>query len=755
MASLTFAGKTDITKFDDPAYSFVIKLPFRNLEETEGILQYALGASSHRMLFLGGTYSAVFKEAEETLDEQKLNAFNAENGPSVHYCKKLAELTELAIKKEFMVKQYTHEPVYSSFVQVEFGSEYLHIHIIIAGSGINKYNAKYWQTSIARHFFNALHETIPRNEDTDHLKDEVFNWTISNIYRNMQLCSILTYRARNGDKYAMRVDGKEFIVNYFLPKNIKYNTKVNPESITPVDQYFHMANGKTYAYTLCNGKYLRPEDRRPLYEELLTSAVRNLSEPVFTGNVVNLPKVQSAKWDDVQSPSGKMTKKQATMIDCVQTCFNENIITYEDLVSEHPEIVIMIESQPGGNRLIQQLLKMVHIKICRQHTALTYMQKLHTSTGIDVHNKAIQLVVKQGYNPWQLGHWICCVLDKKAGKQNTISLYGPANTGKTNLAKAIINCVKLYGCVNHQNKSFIFNDCPEKLILWWEECKMDEQYVEQAKCLLGGTSFRIDKKHSESVLMEQTPLIISTNNDIYKVQGGNITTHVHEAPLKARIVQCNFMKTLPSTFGEISTTDVASWLCACADRYTCTLDSFLSTWKIESLHHMFPLANPCPSCKQDGVLEENGICECCGHYKPLDPGPPVLEEIQPLAILGSEYENNSHNLPEYTIEDAISEFNLSFLEPSSSLQTLEPSLQSEVDTSGASFTVEPPAKKARKEKHIEKVLFNDDWNTQPDITLQDVLWEDQFIQIGWEDQQHEKPEEDISLYCDETLEDSD
>lgn len=45
---------------------------------------------------------------------------------------------------------------------------------------------------------------------------------------------------------------------------------------------------------------------------------------------------------------------------------------------------------------------------------------------------------------------------------------------------------------------------------WWEECLMHQDWVEPAKCILGGTECRIDVKHKDSVLLQQTPVIIST-----------------------------------------------------------------------------------------------------------------------------------------------------------------------------------------------------------------------------------------------------
>lgn len=313
-----------------------------------------------------------------------------------------------------------------------------------------------------------------------------------------------------------------------------------------------------------------------------------------------------------------MTKKEGLMIDCLRRCHENHLLTYEDLVNTCPDLIIMLESQPGGSKLIEQTLHMMHIKIAQTHTAMSFIQTRYADDAITGQNKVFRLLAFQGYNPWQVGHWVCCLLSKQSGKQNSLSLYGPASTGKTNLAKAIVNCVKLYGNVNHLNKNFVFNDCAAKLIIWWEEALMHCDYVEQAKCLLGGTEFRVDRKHKDSQLLPQTPVIISTNNNIYEVTGGNTVTGVHSKPLRERIVQLNLMKQLPATFGEISCDEVAAWLLACKARYRIGLTDFYEQWTLGTVPNDFPLANPCAGHLQDLVLDDCGVCDVCGCRKPLD-----------------------------------------------------------------------------------------------------------------------------------------
>ncbi len=81
---------------------------------------------------------------------------------------------------------------------------------------------------------------------------------------------------------------------------------------------------------------------------------------------------------------------------------------------------------------------------------------------------------------------------------------------------------------------------------------MHQDWVEPAKCILGGTECRIDVKHRDSVLLTQTPVIISTNHDIYAVVVV-ILFSCSCGSIKERVIQLNFMKQLPQTFGEVQT----------------------------------------------------------------------------------------------------------------------------------------------------------------------------------------------------------
>nr|WLW36773.1 NS1 [Parvovirinae sp.] len=524
-------------------------------------------------------------------------------------------------------KQHTLFPTHSIVTQAEIGEENLHCHILVAGPNLSKRNAKIIKKDILS---EVCTELLVRFRDRRELKP--FTEEEARIYALVHrtqkeawsghvgnLCQILQYRNRNGEHYAQQIDPLRFFTNYFLPKNLQLGVKV-PTSVTTPESSWFLLTDKTYGHTIINGLPLTWGDRK-IYRATMDNEILGGPQTMAFGGAgpwEPLPEVGNQELDVSGSDRSKhrATKKDKLVLDLLARCRENNLITYEELVQACPELLVMIETQPGGSRLIESALEVNRVQVVGNYSALTYIFKQYGHPDLCADNKALKLLLTQGYNPWQVGHLLCCVLNKTFGKQNTVCLFGPASTGKTVFAKAIAEAVKLYGCVNHLNRSFIFNDCRQRLLVWWEEAVMHSEYVEAAKCILGGTDFRIDVKHRDSCLMRKTPVIISTNHDIYTVTGGNAASKVHELPLKERIVQLNFMKQLPQTFGEIAPGEIVQLLAYCFNRFDCTLQGFKSQWGIDKVPHSFPLSKLCPGHTQDYLLHANGNCTDCGGYLP-------------------------------------------------------------------------------------------------------------------------------------------
>lgn len=606
-----------IRAFSSPAFTYVFKFPYPSWKEKEWLLHALLAHGTEQAMIQ--LRNCVPHPDEDIIRDDLLLSLEDR-----HFGAILCKAVYMATTTFMSQKQRNMFPRCDIIVQSELGETNLHCHIIVGGEGLSKRNAK---TSCPQLYGLILGELIQRCKTL--LATRPFEPEEAEIYHALKRAEreawggvtsgnlqILQYRDRRGDLHAQQVDALRFFKNYLLPKNRCITSYSRPDVCTSPENWFVLAE-KTYCHTLVNGLPL-PEHYRKHYHATLDNEVLPGPQTMAFGGRgpwEHLPEVGDQRLAASSvSTTYKPNKKEKLMLNLLDKCSELNLLVYEDLVANCPELLLMLEGQPGGARLIEQVLGMHHINVCSNFTALSYLFHLYPSTTLSSDNKALQLLLIQGYNPLMVGHALCCVLNKQFGKQNTVCFYGPASTGKTNMAKAIVQGIRLYGCVNHLNKGFVFNDCRQRLVVWWEECLMHQDWVEPAKCILGGTECRIDVKHRDSVLLTQTPVIISTNHDIYAVVGGNSVSHVHAAPLKERVIQLNFMKQLPQTFGEITPEEIAALLQWCFNEYECTLTGFKTKWSLDKIPNSFPLGVLCPTHSQDFILHENGYCTDCGGY---------------------------------------------------------------------------------------------------------------------------------------------
>lgn len=608
-----------IRAFSSPAFTYVFKFPYQSWKEKEWLLHALLAHGTEQAMIQ--LRNCVPHPDEDIIRDDLLLSLEDR-----HFGAILCKAVYMATTTFMSQKQRNMFPRCDIIVQSELGETNLHCHIIVGGEGLSKRNAK---TSCAQLYGLILGELVNRCKTL--LATRPFEPEEADVYHALKRAEreawggvtsgnlqILQYRDRRGDLHAQQVDALRFFKNYLLPKNRCISSYSRPDVCTSPENWFVLAE-KTYSHTLINGLPL-PEHYRKHYHATLDNEVLPGPQTMAFGGRgpwEHLPEVGDQRLAASSvSTTYKPNKKEKLMLNLLDKCNELNLLVYEDLVANCPELLLMLEGQPGGARLIEQVLGMHHINVCSNFTALNYLFHLYPDTTLSSNNKALQLLLIQGYNPLMVGHALCCVLNKQFGKQNTVCFYGPASTGKTNMAKAIVQGIRLYGCVNHLNKGFVFNDCRQRLVIWWEECLMHQDWVEPAKCILGGTECRIDVKHRDSVLLTQTPVIISTNHDIYAVVGGNSVSHVHAAPLKERVIQLNFMKQLPQTFGEITPGEIAALLQWCFNEYECTLTGFKTKWSLDKIPNSFPLGVLCPTHSQDFVLHENGYCTDCGGYLP-------------------------------------------------------------------------------------------------------------------------------------------
>lgn len=182
-------------------------------------------------------------------------------------------------------------------------------------------------------------------------------------------------------------------------------------------------------------------------------------------------------------------------------------------------------------------------------------------------NRIWELLRFQGYNPEVVGAMLMAWANRQTGKKNAVWFFGPATTGKTNLAAALVKAAPIWGCVNQTNESFPFNDAADKSVLWWEEAVMKRKMVETAKMILGGQAVRVDQKNKGSVVVTGTPVIITSNVDVTVTVDGNVDDYSHRQPLLDRIIKLTFSRRLRPDFGLIQAGEVAGFFRNCRALY--------------------------------------------------------------------------------------------------------------------------------------------------------------------------------------------
>lgn len=109
------------------------------------------------------------------------------------------------------------------------------------------------------------------------------------------------------------------------------------------------------------------------------------------------------------------------------------------------------------------------------------------------------------------------VITRQNGKKNTLCITGPPSSGKTYFVRFVSSFFLSIGQVRNfnRNDSFPLNDCTDKRILIWDEPNYTRENLETIKMLFSGDNTPANVKYENQVVIEKTPLLITTNTDVF------------------------------------------------------------------------------------------------------------------------------------------------------------------------------------------------------------------------------------------------
>nr|QTE03882.1 MAG: nonstructural protein [Turdus hortulorum parvoviridae sp.] len=113
------------------------------------------------------------------------------------------------------------------------------------------------------------------------------------------------------------------------------------------------------------------------------------------------------------------------------------------------------------------------------------------------------------------------VLGRKIPKKNSFMIQGPPNSGKSYVLRSLVPYYVYWGEVHGTaNYNFQWQGCLETSLIMMEEPMLTPETVEQAKLVLEGAPTMVNVKCKAPQLLQPTPVLITSNNDLWKFASG-------------------------------------------------------------------------------------------------------------------------------------------------------------------------------------------------------------------------------------------
>lgn len=156
----------------------------------------------------------------------------------------------------------------------------------------------------------------------------------------------------------------------------------------------------------------------------------------------------------------------------------------------------------------------------------------------DEEAELLRLFRTQGIDPVEFATKLKSVFTCEKPKINCVRLYGAPNSGKTLIAQLICSCFIACYANNHGSENeFFLSNFLNKAVILCEELYITQATSEDFKSILGGANIDIPKKYSEKQILSRTPVIVTSNFELF---GRGHLNHVDEKALANRCYSFNF-----------------------------------------------------------------------------------------------------------------------------------------------------------------------------------------------------------------------
>lgn len=189
-----------------------------------------------------------------------------------------------------------------------------------------------------------------------------------------------------------------------------------------------------------------------------------------------------------------------------------NIKNYQEAQQKFPELFEKFLHIPQINTIFQNTYEFLQNKH-KHENIKTYMQNLKTCKNTNS-NHIKHILNEQNIDIKLFTETVYKIITKQNGKKNTLVLEGIPNSGKSTIARSILEMFPSYGEIVN-NSNFMFQDLIEKEIGIWEEPIINETNVEKCKLILEGAKTAIDIKFKQPTTINQIPIIITTNHTLW------------------------------------------------------------------------------------------------------------------------------------------------------------------------------------------------------------------------------------------------